>query len=79
MPNSGQRWTDNGGTASGSVTNRLGGSGGVVAWSIAGAGLTNQSGNSTFFSGSTVALPTNYESICGQPSMRGLLLPILSS
>lgn len=53
----GGRWTDSGGTSSGSFTNTLGGSGGVVAWSIAGAGLTNNSGQA-FFTGSTVDLGT---------------------
>ena len=50
----GARWTDNG-SASGGLTTALGASGGVVAWSIAGAGLTDNTGQ-TFFSGSTVSL-----------------------
>ncbi len=36
----------------------FGTSGGVVTWSIAGAGLTNQTGFSTFFTGSTVNMGT---------------------
>ena len=52
----GSRWTDTG-NSSGGMSTSLGASGGVVAWSIAGAGLTNNTG-STFFSGSTVDMGT---------------------
>ena len=51
----GGRWTDAGGTSSGSFTNILGGSGGVVAWSLAGAGLFDVSGSGTY-SGASVNL-----------------------
>ena len=50
----GGKWTDNG-SASGGVTTALGASGGVVAWSLADAGLINNTGQ-TFFTGSTVSL-----------------------
>ncbi len=53
---SGRRWTD-AGNSSGGTTTTLGGSGGVVAWSLAGAGLTNATGT-TFFTGSTVDMGT---------------------
>jgi len=53
----GGRWTDNSGTSSGSFTTTLGASGGVVAWSIAGAGLTNDTGQN-FFTGTTVDMAT---------------------
>jgi Ca2+-binding RTX toxin-like protein len=48
----------------------MGGSGGVIAWSVAGAGLTNQTFDSGFFSGTTVAmssfLPFDYEAVLRQ-------------
>ena len=47
------RWTDTAGTSSGNTTLALGATGGVVTWSVAGAGLSNQAGGS-FFTGSTV-------------------------
>ena len=53
----GARWTDGGG-----VTTSLGGSGGTINWSLAGAGLSDATGNN-FFSGTTVALGSflNYD------------------
>jgi Ca2+-binding RTX toxin-like protein len=58
-----RRWTDNG-SASGSTTTSMGGPGGVVAWSLAGAGLTDNSGGA-FFDGLSVSLgsfmPFNYQ------------------
>ncbi len=58
-------WTDYG-ISSGSTTTSTGGPGGVVAWSLAGAGLTDNSGGS-FFEGSSVSLgsflPFNYQSV----------------
>jgi serralysin len=47
------RW-DASTNGSGSVAYTIGGNGGVVTWSIAGAGLTNQSFDPTWFTGSTV-------------------------
>ena len=52
----GSRWTDTG-NSSGGMSFTLGASGGVVAWSLAGAGLTNNTGFG-FFSGSTVDMGT---------------------
>ena len=61
----GGKWTDNG-SASGGVTTALGASGGVVAWSLADAGLINNTGQ-TFFTGSTVSLgsfmPFDYQAV----------------
>ena len=58
-------WTDYG-ISSGSTTASTGGPGGVVAWSLAGAGLTDNSSGS-FFEGSSVSLgsflPFNYQSV----------------
>lgn len=50
----GGRWTD-AGNSSGGFTTALGGSGGVVAWSLTGAGLTDQTGSNSY-SGLSVAL-----------------------
>jgi hypothetical protein len=51
----GRRWTD-AGALSGGTTTSLGTNGGVVAWSLVGAGLQNATGDSGFFSGTSVAL-----------------------
>ncbi|MGD9857422.1 MAG: matrixin family metalloprotease, partial [Planctomycetaceae bacterium] len=64
----GGRWTDDGGIASGRFTSFLGGSGGVVAWSIAGAGLANQLNSSSLPNFTTTEdlgtfLPPGYEQI----------------
>jgi len=53
---SGGRWRDTG-NSSGGFTTTLGTSGGVVAWSVAAAGLTNATGQG-FFTDSTVDLGT---------------------
>lgn len=50
----GGRWTD-AGNSSGGFTTALGGSGGIVAWSLAGAGLADQSGDN-LYSGLSVDL-----------------------
>jgi hypothetical protein len=52
----GGRWQD-AGSSSGGYTTTLGASGGVVAWSLAGAGFTNNTGQG-FFTGSTVDMGT---------------------
>jgi Ca2+-binding RTX toxin-like protein len=58
-------WTDNG-SSSGSSTASTGGPGGVIAWSLAGPGLTDNS-SGRFFEGSSVSLggflPFNYQSV----------------
>ena len=54
---SGTRWTDNGGTGSGSTTSALGATGGVIAWSVAGAGLSNVTGVG-FYTGTSVDMAT---------------------
>ena len=54
IPPGGGRWTDTG-NSSGGFTTTLAASGGVVAWSLVGAGLTDQSGES-LYSGSSVSL-----------------------
>jgi hypothetical protein len=63
------RWTDTAGTSSGNTTLALGATGGVVTWSVAGAGLSNQAGGS-FFTGSTVDmgsfLPFDYQAVLRQ-------------
>ena len=62
----GTRWTDSSGTSSGGTSGILGATGGVVAWSIAGAGLTNATGVG-FYTGSSVDmgtfLPFDYQAV----------------
>ena len=64
----GTYWRDNG-TSSGGTGTATGISGGVVAWSVVGAGFTNATG-SNFFSGQTVDmssfLPFDYQAVLRQ-------------